>query len=112
MSELQSDIVVNGNEISGTLNYVEGYTGFSSDPEYQSGHYLAMKFETTIENATITVAVMNGETGREVQLDDDGMIVDYLTDTEAQSLRVKTYVDGEVVETVDYSLQGLVLATE
>lgn len=30
--------------ISGTLNYVTGYTGFSSETELQSGNYLALTF--------------------------------------------------------------------
>lgn len=45
VSDLQSDIVIDGHDISGTLNYVDDFTGFSSDPELQKGHFIALSWE-------------------------------------------------------------------
>ena len=42
VSELQTNVSVSGKNITGTLNYVTGYTGFSSNPEEQEGHFLAL----------------------------------------------------------------------
>ena len=44
VSELQSGVTVSGNNVSGTLAYKEGYTGFSSDPSLQEGNYLALQW--------------------------------------------------------------------
>ena len=50
-SDLASNIAFNiGNDsvngvISGSLKYVTGYTGFSSDPTEQEGYFLPFKLE-------------------------------------------------------------------
>ena len=44
-SELMEGITVEGDTVTGMLNYVTGYTGFhGSDPEEQEGNYLALLF--------------------------------------------------------------------
>ena len=38
VDELQSEVSVSGDTISGTLLYVDDYTGFSGDPAEQAGN--------------------------------------------------------------------------
>lgn len=45
VNELQSDVVVSDDEVTGTLKYVDGYVDFSSNVSEQSGNYLALKIE-------------------------------------------------------------------
>lgn len=73
ISDLQSDIVIGENEITGTLKYVTGYTGFSGEPELQSGNFLALHI-TTNDSAPISVELIGGKYGP-VTLDDDGLII-------------------------------------
>lgn len=44
-SDLQSDVFVVDGVVYGTLKYVTGFTGFSSSPAEQKGHYIALHFE-------------------------------------------------------------------
>ena len=72
VSDLQEDMAISGNKITGTLKYVTGYTGFSSKVSEQQGNYIAMHF--SIPNMTI------GQEGLKVKvngsnLDSDGIIV-------------------------------------
>lgn len=72
VGDLQSNMAVSNNAITGNLNYVTDYTGFSSKEEEQKGNYMAMHF--SIPNMTI------GEDGLNVavngsNLDSDGVIV-------------------------------------
>lgn len=105
VSDLQSGITIGENSITGTLKYVEDYTGFSSDPEMQSGNYLVIHCEVN-DTTPITVEVVNGVSGP-VTLDADGIIVLRIADKDTQSVRV---VSGDITKT--YSLTGLTVETE
>ena len=39
VNELQRDVVIADNEVTGTLKYIDGYVGFSSNVSEQSGNY-------------------------------------------------------------------------
>ena len=109
VNTLQSDVVIDGNDISGTLHYVEDYTEFSSLPEQQSGNYLALKVDAP-EDSTITVEVVGGTKGP-VTLDDDKNIVLLIADEDRQSVKV-TVEKGSETETRMYSLKNLTLEFE
>ena len=79
--------MIYGNDISGTLHYVEDYTEFSSLPEQQSGNYLALK------------------------VDEDKNIVLLIADEDTQSVRV-TVKKGTETESRTYSLKNLTLEIE
>ena len=108
--DLQENIAISNGAVTGTLKYVTDYTGFSSDVEEQSGNYLAIKVEA-VEDATITVELINGTLGHPVTLDDDGMIVIRVSNTETQSIQIVATV-GAVSETVNLSISDLVLAEQ
>ena len=97
--------------ISGTLNYVTNYTGFSGNVAEQSGNYLALKCTTGSLDDTITVELIGGTVGHPVTLDEDRNIVIRITNPETQSIEVVA-TDGEVSTSTVYALTGLTLAAE
>lgn len=108
VSSLQSDLNFVGDTIQGTLKYVTGYTGFSGDPELQSGNFLAFKVAPSLgDGATYTMEVVNGHSGP-VQLDSDMNAVIRIESNSTQSLRIVGTKDGESV-TRTYSFAGLTL---
>ena len=95
--------------ISGTLNYVTGFTDFSEETEEQSGNYLVLKCTTQDATDTITVELIGGSTGRPVTLDADRNIVIRITNTATQSIKV---VATNVLKRAEktFTLTGLTLA--
>ena len=106
VSTLQSGVMVHDNFITGNLNYVTGYTGFSGDEALQSGNYLALAFTAT-EGSTTTVELTNANTTVGPQtLDSDMNIVVRVTNKFKQKIKVVTTKDGISVTNV-YSLSSL-----
>lgn len=105
VEDLQEDVLVGNNSISGNLKYVTEYTGFSGDPNEQEGHYLALKFEAT-EGATTTVEIIGGDHGP-VELDSDMNIVCRIKNNH-QKIKVVTSLDGASITKV-YDLSTLEL---
>lgn len=108
VSDLQSDMVVSNTGISGTLNYVTGYTGFSGDVSEQSGNYLVLHIDTKEPVDSITVELLNGSLGHAVTLDSDRLIVIRITNKSTQKVKVVVNKDG-MQQTKEYSLTGLTL---
>lgn len=106
---MQTNVVVGQNAITGTLKYVTGYTGFSEDPELQSGNYIALKLDTDVD-ATITVELVGGESGP-VTLDTDKNIVIRVTDPLTQTIKA-TATSGTKVDVLTYSLASMTLESE
>lgn len=106
VSELQTNVVVGSDSISGSLKHVTGYTGFSSKTAEQEGHYLALKVTTDPADAVTTVELVGGTKGP-VTLDADRNIV-LLVKSNTQSVKVASTKDGNTTEKV-YSLTGLTL---
>lgn len=102
VSDLQESIEITDDEITGTLKYVTGYTGFSSKVEEQSGNYLALHCTSNTEEP-IFVEVINGFSGP-IQLDEDGIIILRIANNE-QKVKVTC---GDLVK--EYSLANLTLA--
>lgn len=108
---MQEEIEIDGTEISGTLHYVEGYTGFSGDPAEQEGNYLALHFAANDPTAEISVELIGGTVGNPKKLDDDGLCIFRISNKDTQLIRVYAESDnGTVVKT--YSLSGLTLEEE
>lgn len=108
LEDLQEDIVISDDEISGTLKYVTDYTGFSGDPAEQSGNYIALHIDTEEEADEITVELINGTVGHPVALDNDRTIIIRITDKDEQSIQIVA-TKGELTLTKDYALTGLTL---
>lgn len=105
VNDLQTGVTIGEDSITGTLLYVDDYTGFSSDPAMQSGNYIVIHCEVN-DTTPITVEVVNGVSGP-VTLDDDGIAVLRIADKDTQTIRV---VSGDI--TKNYSLTGLVCNNE
>ena len=110
VTDLQDEVTVSGDTISGTLAYIDDYTGFSGDPAEQVGHYLAVKC-TADEGDTIVLDLIGGTHGP-VTLDDDGICIIRITDPATQQLKyTATGADGST-ETKLWKLTGLTLTPE
>lgn len=110
VNELQSDMVVADDEVTGTLKYVNGYVDFSSNTSEQSGNYLTLKIEAEPAEAETVVELVGGTKGP-VALDDDMNIVLLIKNKDTQSIKV-TVDNGENSTTKTYGLIGLTLETE
>lgn len=110
VNELQSDVVVADDEVTGTLKYVDGYVDFSSNTSEQSGNYLALKIEVEPAEAKTVVELVGGTKGP-VTLDDDMNIVLLIKNKDTQSIKVTTTHNKESI-TKTYDLSKLVLETK
>ncbi|WP_320952960.1 hypothetical protein [Enterocloster bolteae] len=110
VNELQSDMVVADDEVTGTLKYVNGYVDFSSNTSEQSGNYLTLKIEAEPAEAETVVELVGGTKGP-VALDDDMNIVLLIKNKDTQSIKVTTTHNGESITKI-YGLSGLTLETE
>lgn len=108
VADLQENISISDTAITGTLHYVEGYTGFSGDPAEQEGNYLAFHCSTYPEADSITVELVNGVVGHPVTLDSDGLIIIRITDKDEQYIEVVATKGGEKIKRTLY-LSGLTL---
>ena len=107
VNQLQSDIVIDGTDISGTLKYVTDYTGFNAtDNSEQSGNYLALSVEVP-EGATVTTQLINGKKGS-VDLTTDKFCIYRITNKDTQKVKF-TVTKGNESKTETYSLSGLTL---
>ena len=97
-----------GNKISGTLKYVSGYTGFSSNVEEQSGHYIAMRYDPTPSDGEVHVTLLNGTVG-ERTLDEDHIMVARIKDASTQKIQVRVTTDNAESEKFIYDISGLTL---
>lgn len=104
---MQTNVVVGETEITGTLNYVTGYTEFSSTVEEQSGNYLALKLAVDPSDAVTTVEIVGGTKGP-VTLDSDMNIVLLIRSNTTQSIKV-TVTKGKESVSKTYGLTGLTL---
>lgn len=106
VSDIQSDVVVSGNKITGTLKYLEGgpIAGY-----WGAGNFLALKFADLDPNATSIKVGLNPSQGsglQEIIGDPDLNGVFKITDKDVQKFRV-VITDGHMTKTTDYDLSDL-----
>lgn len=109
VNELQENIKFSEGKVTGTLKHITDYTGFSDQPEEQSGNYLAIKFETDPEDAKITVELTDSPKGPWVMRSDN--LVARITNKDTQILKVTAEKDGYSIKK-EYSLNELICETE
>ena len=109
VTDLQSDLAISDEgAITGTLAYLDDYTGFSGDPAEQVGNFMALHCEVEDDpDATITVELVGGVHGP-VTLDEDGIIILLIRSTE-QSVKVTASKEGFDDTTQTFDLSGLTL---
>lgn len=106
ISDLQKDTGVSADNILGDLKYVEGYTGFSGDPEEQEGNYLAFKVDFTGTYTSLTVEA----SGKEQTLDNDKIMV--LRIVKKAPIIVRAYNGTTCVASKEYRLDQLKCAAK
>ena len=106
VTDLQSDIVVGANAISGTLKYISDYSSAGYAGDEASGNYLVIHSEAA-DADSITVEVVGGVHGEQT-LDVDGICICRIANN-SQKIRVRAYKDGTVANVKTYSLDSLVL---
>jgi hypothetical protein len=107
VSDLQSDIVIGSDEITGTLNYIDDYSSAFSG-ELSSGNFIAIHASVPdVEDVTITVKVTNP-----VTLDDDGIAVLRIADKSSQTITVVASKEGYTSVQKVFGLSGLTCETE
>ena len=107
VSDLQSAVEVEGNAVTGTLKYVTGYTGYSSDPEDQEGNYLALAV-TAAEGAEVSASI--GEAS--VTITPDEYLVIRMTEERLEETLAFTATLNGRTETKEFDLSALVLEAE
>ena len=109
VADLQSNINVGTNAITGTLLYVDDYSSAGYTGEEASGNYLVIHCEAD-DADSITVEVVGGVHGPQT-LDVDGICICRIANT-SQKIRVTAYKDGVVGDVRTYDLSGLTLNAE
>ena len=113
VDDLQSNIQINegSHQITGTLRYVTGYTGFSGDPAEQQGNYLALDLSATpAAEAVIKAEVIGGASEGNPVTVDDGILVVRVAN-KSQKIKI-TATNGENVIERTYGLGSLKLKAE
>lgn len=101
--DLQSDIAIDGDTITGTSKYVTGYTGFSESVELQSGNFLALHIKgVNVDSIKAGVDPTEGSGLVTIPNNEDDIVV-RLSDTQEQKFVVEYTVDGETTRT-EYTL--------
>lgn len=107
VGDLQEDIVVSAEGVTGTLKYVADYSSAYGAGE-DSGNYIVLHCTTPgFEGSTITAEVVNGVHGP-VTLDEDGIVILRIADKNLQTVRIVASNDGET-DSVELDLSQLTL---
>ena len=107
-SELQQDIAVSEDAISGTLKKIEDYSKAFGESE-KSGHFLALSF-TFDEGTTVKTKIIGGTHG-ETDVTKDKYCVYRITNKDTQKIQI-TAAKGEKSTEKTYSLAKLNLAED
>lgn len=79
VSDLQENVVLNGESITGKLNYVTDFEDFSSNEDEQKGNFLVIKVEEATKGKTVTAELSEAKGEGKRTLDEDGIIVARIT---------------------------------
>lgn len=109
--DLQENVAVGRDSITGTLKYVDGssWDGAGWPADEEAGNFLALKAVNVPEGATVVVELENGVHGP-ATLDSDLNIVIRIANKNTQRIKVVATLDDYVVRRT-YSLKGLTLAS-
>lgn len=105
VADLQDDIEITDRKITGNINYVDDYTGFSSLEEEQSGHYIALRASVPDVNGV----TIKAKTSRLVTLDSDGILVLRFKNDKTYPITFIAEKEGYGAVKKTYNLSGLKL---
>ena len=103
VSEFQSNINIGDSKITGTLNYIEGFTEFNgSDPTEQEGNYLFLNFKDTVADK-IESKLVGGKSEKFIDCTSDKWML-YLISESCTAIQLKLTKGENVIEkTLDIS---------
>ena len=107
-SDLQSDIEIDGDTISGTLKYIADYSSAGYTGDEQSGNFLVLHFETEEDGSSITVELVGGVHGPK-ELDEDGLAIFRIANKSTQIIKVVASKTGYTDTVRTFRLTGLTL---
>lgn len=111
VDDLQEDVIVSADGVTGTLKYVADYSSAYGAGE-DSGNYLVLHCSTPgIEGTTITSEVVGGVHGP-VTLDEDGIVISRITDKSSQTIHIVASKEGYEDSSVTLDLSQLVLESQ
>ena len=97
VSEFQSNIQIQDDKITGTLNYIEGFTEFNgSDPTEQEGNYLFLNFKDTVADK-IESKLIGGKSGKFIDCTSDKWMLYWITEA-CTAVEVKLTKGKNVIE--------------
>ena len=107
VDDLQEDILVTNKAIHGTLKFIDDYSAAGFVGDEASGNFIALHCNVLgVEDATITVEVVNGFHGP-TTLDDDGLVVVRIADKSSQKIKVVASKQGYDSVTKTFALDQL-----
>lgn len=106
VSELQENIQIVGNKITGKLKKVTGFSGFSTSPDEQEGHYLVTSVYAP-EGATVKFKIEGGKAAEKTLDPTDHQIIWKISSTSQKPTLTITYKNQ--TGTIAYDLSGLTL---
>lgn len=93
VSDLQEDVVISSDGVTGTLKYIADYSAAFESGE-NSGNYLAIHCTTPgVEDAEITVT--SSDEGTVLFDSETGIAICRITDKDTQTIEVVAYKDGQ-----------------
>lgn len=104
VDDLQEDMAVVGNHVTGTAKYVSGYTGFSSKTDEQKGNFVAFHISVgdLVIGTNVTVKV-NG-----VTMDPDGLhVMRFVDDKVDAKAIVEASADGHPTVTKGFDFSAV-----
>ena len=108
-SDLQDDIVIDRNDIMGTLKYIDDYSS-AYGPGMDSGNYMVLHFSTgSVSGATIKAKLFGGTTGWVTVDPTDNLLITRVTDKNSQTLVVVASKEGYDQAVLRFSLKELEL---
>lgn len=109
VSDMQTNVAVSGNAITGSLAYLSSGQLVT---DWGAGNFLALKFTKPNGITSVKVELVPSASDMPLQeLDEDLNGVFKITDKDTQILRVQ-YSDGNATKVADYTLSGLTVAGE
>lgn len=104
---MQSGIEINGTSITGTVKYIADYSAAGYTGEEASGNFLALHFDSDVDDVVLKAKLINGVHG-EVTLDDDRICIFRIADKDEQKVQITAEAGGESYSKI-YDLSDLTL---
>lgn len=97
VSDLQENVALNGESITGKLNYVTDFEDFSSNEDEQKGNFLVIKVDEATKGKTVTAELSEAKGEGKRTLDEDGIIVARIT-SKTQTITITIENESKILK--------------